>query len=62
MRTFSNFSQTKKGRKFQAIEPKRRFLEVEEENHSENNKKEKKKKQDIKDLKILLNRYYQLEV
>ncbi len=43
MRTCSNFSQIKKGRKFQAIEPKPRFLEVEEKKHSENNKKEKKK-------------------
>ena len=52
MRTCSNLSQAKKGRKFHAIEPKRRFLEVEEEKHLENNKK----KQYIKDLKILLNR------
>ena len=62
MRTCSNLSQTKKRRKFHAIEPKRRFLEEEEEKHLENNKKEKKEKQNIKDLKILLNRYYQLEV
>ena len=43
MRTCSNFSQTKKGRKFQAIEPKRRFLEEEKENHLKNNKKKKRK-------------------
>ena len=61
MRTCSNLSQTKKGRKFHAIEPKRRFLE-EKENDLENNKKKKKKKQNIIDLKSLLNRYYQLEV
>ena len=56
MRTCSNLSQTKKGRKFQAIYPKRRYIQIEEEKSLENNKKEKNKKQDIKDLKVLLNR------
>ena len=45
MRTCSNLSQTKKGRKFQAIVPKRKFLEEDEENHLENNKKKKRKKE-----------------
>ncbi len=42
MRTRSNLLQTEEARQFQAIKPKRKFLE--EEEHLENNKKEKKKK------------------